>query len=141
MFVIPLSFGVYGLHTFSLEYNFAPFLIDMVTWLEKTAAAPLLGLENDTEEVHVVKRRTAAQMVTQLEPFLGPVVNYCPMISRNTMVKSSTSLNTMWQAIRTHVGFQSTGTHFLDFGNTNLELDERTGNLYQRLVRFIDDTN
>ena len=36
---------------------------------------------------------------------------YCPIISRNTIIKNSTSEN-IWQTIHLHFGFQSTGGHF-----------------------------
>ncbi|CAB4014757.1 Retrovirus-related Pol poly from transposon opus [Paramuricea clavata] len=74
-----------------------------------------------------------------MELILGQIANYCPVISRNTIVKNSTSLSIIWQAIRAHFGFQSTGGHFLDFNNIHLETDERPEDLYQRLVSFIDD--
>ena len=48
-------------------------------------------------------------------------------------------MRTIWQAIRAHYGFQSTGAHFLDFNNIRLEPDERPEDLYQRLLSFIDD--
>ena len=54
-------------------------------------------------------------------------------------MKNSTSLNTTWQAIRAHFGFQSTGAHFLDFNDIQLEPDERPEDLYQRLVSFVED--
>ena len=34
-------------------------------------------------------------------------------------------MRAIWQAIRAHYGFQSTGAHFLDFSNIRLEPDER----------------
>ena len=46
---------------------------------------------------------------------------------------------TIWQAIRAHFGFQSTGAHFLDFNDIHLEPDERPEDLYQRLVSFVED--
>lgn len=33
-------------------------------------------------------------------------------------------MNFIWQAIRHHHGFHSTGAHFLDFNNIKLEPDE-----------------
>lgn len=83
--------------------------------------------------------RTAAQKVTQLELMLGQIANYCPIISRSTIVKNSTSINSIWQAIRLHFGFQSTGGHFLDLHNIKLELNERPEDLYQRLTSFVED--
>ena len=41
--------------------------------------------------------------------------------------------------IRAHYGFQSSGSHFLDFSNIKLEPGERHEDLYQRLMAFIDD--
>ena len=38
-------------------------------------------------------RRTAAQKLTHLELMLGQIVNFCPIISRNAMVRSSTSIS------------------------------------------------
>lgn len=70
---------------------------------------------------------------------LGKIANYCPIISRNTIVKNSTSIESIWQAIRTHFGFQSTGAHFLDFDNIHLDPGERPEDLFQKLTSFIED--
>ena len=126
-------------YTLSLDPNFATFLLEDTTWLRKTNAAPLRGLANDDEDVPQARRRTAAQKVTHLELMLGQIANFCPVISRNTIVKNATSMRTIWQSIRSHYGFQSTGAHFLDFNNIRLEPDERPEDLYQRLVSFVDD--
>lgn len=123
----------------SLDANFAPFLVDDVTWLKKTPANPLRGMANDGEEIPENNRRTGAQKVTHLELMLGQIANYCPIISRNTFVKNSTSMNSIWQAIRMHYGFQSTGGHLLDFNNIHLEPGERPEDLYQRLTSFVED--
>jgi hypothetical protein len=44
---------------------------------------------------------------------LGQIANYAPIISRNTIVKNSVSIDSIWQAIRLHYGFQTSGAHFL----------------------------
>jgi hypothetical protein len=72
---------------------------------KKDHAAPLRGFENDADTVPIARRRTAEQKTAQLELILGQIANYCPVISRNTIVKNSTSLSTIWQAIRGHFGF------------------------------------
>lgn len=33
---------------------------------------------------------------------LGQIANYCPIISRNTIVEQSTSIASIWQLVRTH---------------------------------------
>ncbi|KAL5006931.1 hypothetical protein ScPMuIL_015737, partial [Solemya velum] len=123
-------------YTLSLDPNFAPFLIDAFTWEKKTRNAPLRGFATDGENIPEARRKTAEQKVTMLELMLGQIANFCPVISRNTIVKSSTSLDNIWQVIRLHYGFQFTGAHFLDFIDIRLERPE---DLYQRLVAFVED--
>lgn len=77
--------------------------------------------------------------MVHLDLLLGQIANVCPVISRNTIVKNSTSVKSIWQAIRAYYGFQSTGAHFLDFANIKLDVDERPEDLFQRLMSFIED--
>ena len=71
---------------------------------------------------------------------LGQIANYFPVISRSTIVKNSTSMDSIWQTIRLHYGFQSTGAHFIDFANIHYEPEnERPEDLYQRLMAFAED--
>ena len=126
-------------YSLSLDPNFASFLADNTSWQKKSPTHPLRGLTDDDEEVPAARRRTAQQKCTHLELMLGQIANFCPIISRNTIVKSSTSMQSIWQAILSHFGFQSSGTHFLDFSAIKLESDERPEDLYQRLVSFTED--
>ena len=125
-------------YTLSLDVNFASFLGDTVTWLKKSQG-PLRGFTDDGEAIPTARRRTAQQKCTHLELMLGQIANYCPVISRNSIVKNSTSINAIWQMIRMHYGFQSTGAHFIDFNNIKLEHDERPEDLFQRLMSFVED--
>ncbi|XP_071089210.1 uncharacterized protein [Haliotis cracherodii] len=70
---------------------------------------------------------------------LGQIANYCPVIARNTIVKSSVSISSIWQTIRLHYGFQSSGAHFLDLCDIHLQPEERPEDLYQRLSAFVED--
>ena len=70
---------------------------------------------------------------------LGQIANFCPVVSRNSIVKSSTSLSDIWQKIRLHFGFQSTGAHFIDLTDIKLQPDERPEDLFQRLMAFFED--
>ena len=126
-------------YSLSLDANFAPFLADTFTWQKKSSTAPNRGLTSDGEAVPEARRRTAAQKNVHLELMLGQIANFCPVISRNTIVKNTTSVKSIWQAIRSHFGFQSTGAHFLDFSNIKLEVDERPEDLFQRLMSFTED--
>ena len=126
-------------YSLSLDTNFAPFLADNFSWLKKSSTSPERGLTSDGENVPTSRRRTANQKNVHLELMLGQIANFCPVISRNTIIKNSTSVKSIWQAIRAHYGFQSTGSHFLDFASIKLDVDERPEDLFQRLMSFIED--
>ena len=82
-----------------LDTNFACFLADNVTWLKKSPATPLRGLEDDGESVRTSAHRTAQQKCTHLDLMLGQITNYCHVICHNTIVKNLTSMSSNWQAI------------------------------------------
>ena len=126
-------------YSLSLDANFAPFLADTFTWLKKSSTAPTRGLESDGDDVPTTRRRTAFQKNLHLDLMLGQIANFCPIISRSSIVKNSTSISSVWQAIRAHYGFQSTGARFLDFSDIKLEVDERPEDLFQRLMSFTED--
>ena len=123
----------------SLDPNFADFLTDGSSWGKKTNASPLRGFSNDPESVPATRRRTAAQKVTHLEMMLGQIANYSPIISRNSIVKNSTSINGVWQAIRQHYGLQSTVSRFLDLAYISLKPEQRPEDLFQSLMAFVED--
>ena len=123
----------------SLDANFLPFLSDNATWQKKTSLTPTRGLEDDPNTVQQDRRLSAAQKNARLELMLGQIANYCPVISRSSIVKGSTSLNDIWQKIRQHYGFESSGSHFLDLANIKYTPDERPEDLFQRLMAFFED--
>ena len=117
-------------YTLLLDMNFAAFLGDHVTWQKKSTTSPTRGFTNDDEDVPIARRRTVQQKYTYLELMLGQIANFCLVIFRNSIVKTPTSVQSIWQAIRMHYGFQSTGAHFLNFSNIKLEQDECPEDLY-----------
>lgn len=119
------------MYMLSLDQNFAPFLVEGVKWEKKTRVVPFRGFDNDGEDVLQAICCTWEQKVNMLELILGQIANYCPVISRNTIVKNSTSMSQIWQTIRLHFGSQSTVAHFLDFSSIKLEAIERREDLYQ----------
>ena len=127
-------------YTLSLDANFAPFLVEGALWKKKLKTEPLRGFANDGDDVAQAQRRTAQQKVNMLELMLGQIANYCPIISCNTIVKNSTSIEFIWNAIHLHFGIQATGAHFVDFNNIKLQPDERPEDLYQRLMAFVEDS-
>ena len=125
------------IYVLSLDKNFVRFLD--ATWQKQTAANPRWGLTDDGTAIPEAQRLTAAQKNAHLDLLLGQIANFCPVISRNSIVKHSTSLNDIWQKIRQHYGFQSTGAHFLDLASIRLQPDERPEDLFQRLMAFFED--
>ena len=121
----------------SLDINFADFLLDKTTWHKMSSQHPERGLTNDPEGTE--NRRTAQQKVKHLELMLGQIANFAPVISRNSIIKASTSLRSVWQSLRQHYGFQSNGAHFLDICDIKLEPNEKPADLYQRLLSFVED--
>ena len=99
------------------------------TWQKKTVATPTRGLQDDSEAVAVAQRLTAVQKNAKLVLMLGQIANYATIISRNTIVKNSTSLNSIWVIIREHYGFQTTGSQFLDLAHIQVKPGERPEDL------------
>ena len=85
------------------------------------------------------QQRTANVKAADLHLMLGQIANFCPIIARNTFEKNSTSLSDVWQTIRIHFGFQTTGSHFFDLADINFEPNEHAEDLYQRMLSFTED--
>ena len=100
-------------YSLSLDTNFSLFLADNFSWLKKSSTSRKRGLTSHGENVPNSRQRSTSQKSVHLELMLGKIANFCPVISRNTIIKHSTSIKSIWQAIRAHYGFQSTGAHFL----------------------------
>ena len=126
-------------YSLSLDANFAPFLADTFTWLKKSSTAPNRGLKPDGNDVPTTRRRTVFQKNLHHELMLDQIANFCPVISRSSIVKNSTSISSIWQAIRAHYSFQATGAGFLEFSNIKLEVDECPEDLFQRLMSLTED--
>ena len=85
------------LYTLSLDANFTIFLSNPAfTWSKATTADPNRGLTDDADTVPQDRRRTKEQKVIQLNLMLGQIANFATVISRNTIVKNSTSLGDIW---------------------------------------------
>jgi hypothetical protein len=127
------------LYILSLDNNFSPFIAPNFTWQKLTSTNQLRGLVDDADPIPAADRKTAVQKNTQLELMLGQIANFCPVISRNSILKNSTSINDIWHKIRQHFGFQSTGARFLDLATLKLQHDERPEDLFQRIMAFFED--
>ena len=123
------------LYNIRADANYKAFLAKVTTW-RKSGSATNRGMVDDTEGAN---RQTAAEKCETLNMILEGIANYCPHISRTFLVKQTTSLNDVWQKIREHYGFLSTGGHFLDISAIRQEPDERPEDLYQKIFMFFED--
>ncbi len=125
------------LYILLLDDQFTPYLEEETTWLRRTAVNPNRGFQDDTAGVNA--RLTAVTKTQRLELMLGQIAIFCTVISRNSIIKQSTCLKDIWQLIRLHYGFQSSGGHFLDLAEIKLQTAERPEDLYQHLMAFFED--
>ena len=111
--------------------SFAPFLKKDVKWtkLKTNRLRGLLATET----------KSAEDRAEDLEAMLGCIANFCTVIARNTIINDSKCLDDIWQKIRLHYGFHTSGANFLDFVNIKLQPGERNETLYQRMSAFIND--
>ena len=96
-------------------------------------------VRNIFSTVGIIERKTKEEKVASLNLMLGQIANHATIISRNQIVKNSVSLVDIWEKIRQHYGFHTTGSRFLDLTALKLNPGERPEDFYQRLVSFIDD--
>ena len=126
------------LFTLKLEPSFAPFLAEGAVWEPDSEDKACRGFVTDADPIPEGSRLTAEQKLDNLELMLGQIANYVGVISRNSIMRC-TSISEIWQKIRLHFGFQSTGAHFLHFSEFKLEHNERPEDLYQRMLAFLED--
>ena len=73
----------------SPSQDFAPFLVKGFKWQKLTAANPIQSLVNDVPEENC---KTAIQKNIQLDFLLNQIANWCPVITRNSIINGSISL-------------------------------------------------
>jgi hypothetical protein len=115
------------------------YLEEKATWKKKTKDNPNRGYIDDAADGDGKVATTAKVKAANLDLMLGQIANFAPIISRNTIIKNSTSLSSIWKAIRLYYGFHSSGARLIDFCDIRLGDDERYEALYQRMVSFIED--
>ena len=78
-------------YTLSLDSSFKPLLKDNVTWGKLTSSTPNRGFNDDAADA--TNRKTKEEKVATLNLMLGQIANFATIISRNEIIKNSTSLN------------------------------------------------
>ena len=114
--------------------KFEPYITSGSTWKKVTAADRFRGFTDDTnaEGAVTVSREKKNAIV---ERILNIIANYCTHITRTILVKQTTSLEDVWNKIRTHHHIEATGANFLNLSNIKME-DDSYEDVYQRLYAF-----
>ena len=78
--------------------------------------------------------------VSLLNLVLGSLSIYAPIISAKFIKQQSTSLDSIWDRLRTFYGFRRTGARILDLPDIKMEMNESREALWERLYQFIEDS-
>ena len=85
------------MHSLSTQEACSPFLQPNATWKKKTKKNPLRGFTGPD----------ASEKTTILELMLQRITGFAPVLSCQTIVKNSTSLNCIWEALQLYYGIGS----------------------------------
>ena len=112
------------LYNLGLDNNFAPFLNPDVHWEKKSRCVENRGLADEINPdgppngegvPQPVVVQTAAQRCRTLEMLLNSIANYAPVISRDTIVKSSTCLDDIMACAQNPLRFSDQRCPFSGF--------------------------
>ena len=118
--------------TLKQDKDFAPFLRKGVTW-SKAKVDPI------TRGLAAVDPKSAEDRADDLVQMLESISSFSPWVRKASIVDNTKCLEDVWQAIRLHYGFKTSGANFIDFVSIKLDPNERHEDLYQRMASFIDD--
>lgn len=124
------------IYNLQMDPNFGPFIANNTEWKKQSAANVNRGLLDDTQGDN---KKSAAEKCNILNLMLDQIASWSPFISRTMIVKQSVSLKDVWQKIREHYGFLSSGAQFLDLSLVKQDPDDGPEDLYQKLFMFFEN--
>ena len=92
-------------HSLSSDPIFARFIDASVSWTRKSKSNPTKGFVDDSGMVPQESWLTSTQKVIFLELMLEYIARYTPVIAQCNIVRSSTSLSSLWQTLHQYYGF------------------------------------
>ena len=114
---------------------------DLSTW---TTAADR-GFTDDVEigtpgtNITAENRMNRQTKISLLDIILGSIASYATVISAKFIKKQSTSLESIWERLRSYYGFRRVGSRILEITDIKLEMNESKESLWERMYSFLED--
>ena len=99
---------------------------------------PAIGAEG-AQGITAENRMNRQAKVALLNIILGSIASYATVISAKFIKNQSTSLESIWDRLRSYYGFRRVGSRILDITEIKLELNESRESLYERMYSFLED--
>ena len=123
--------------TVSLDRKFARFLDDLKTW--KSPNVVNRGFVDDVgDQFRGDLKMTAVQKKEALETMLGVVAGYADIIGHSYIMKQATSLDDIFNRLRSRLGFRRAGTRILDLASLQIGPSESREALWERFYSFFE---
>ena len=97
------------------------------------------GFTDDPADYAADKKMNAAAKCALLEVVLGSIAGSAPIIGHSFIVNQSTSLDSIWDRLRTRLGFRKTGGRVLEWCDMRREENESREALWERLYSFFEN--
>ena len=122
----------------SLDDKSARFLSsgDLKSW---TTAEGRGFTDDGADHTNQATKMNAATKASLLGYILGSISSYAPVISHRFVKHQATSLECIWDRLRSHYGLRKTGARVLELMDFKLELNESRECLWERLYSYMED--
>ena len=94
---------------------------------------------NDGPGITADNKMNKQNKVSLLNIVLGSIASYAPVISAKFIKNQSTSIESIWDRLRSHYGFRRVGSRILDMPEIKLGLNESRESLWERMYSFLED--
>ena len=119
----------------SVDPKSARLLSDMKTW----SNALNRGFTDDDVSVAADIKMSAIAKTALLNLVLGSIASYAPVISPKFIKNVATSLDDIWDRLRSFYGFRKSGARITEFSDFKLEPMESREALWERMYSFLED--
>ena len=97
------------------------------------------GFADDDEGFNLETKMNKAAKAALLNILLGSIATYAPVISHRFVKSQSTSLESIWDRLRSYYGLRKTGGRVLELMEFRREQNESREALWERLYSHMED--